>query len=65
MPSAGFEPKILASERPQTHALDCAITGIGSYILASFKFGRPAPTGRHSRADTCSNDDRPHYQILL
>jgi hypothetical protein len=29
MPSAGFEPTIPASKRPQTHALDCAATGIG------------------------------------
>jgi hypothetical protein len=29
MPSAGFEPAITASERPQTHALECAVTGIG------------------------------------
>jgi hypothetical protein len=27
---AGFEPTIPASERPQTHALDRAATGIGS-----------------------------------
>jgi hypothetical protein len=30
MPSAGFEPVIPASERPQTHALDRAATGIGT-----------------------------------
>ena len=29
MPSAGFEPTVPASERPQTHALDRATTGIG------------------------------------
>jgi hypothetical protein len=29
MPPAGFEPTIPASERSQTHALDCAVTGIG------------------------------------
>jgi hypothetical protein len=29
MPPAGFEPAIAASERPQTHALDRAATGIG------------------------------------
>jgi hypothetical protein len=28
MPKAGFEPAIPASERPQTHALDRAVTGI-------------------------------------
>ena len=29
MPQAGFEPWIPASERPQTHAFDCAAIGIG------------------------------------
>jgi hypothetical protein len=33
MPPAGFEPTIPASERPQTHALDRAATGIGRYTL--------------------------------
>jgi hypothetical protein len=28
MPPAGFKPTILASERPQAHALDRAATGI-------------------------------------
>jgi hypothetical protein len=30
MPSAGFEPTILVSERPQIHALDRVTTGIGT-----------------------------------
>jgi hypothetical protein len=30
MPSVGFEPAIPVSERPQTHALDRAATGIGT-----------------------------------
>ena len=30
MPPAGFEPAIPARERPQTHALDHAATGIGT-----------------------------------
>jgi len=29
MPPAGFEPTIPTSERPQTHALDLAASGIG------------------------------------
>jgi hypothetical protein len=29
MPKAGFEPAIPESERPQTHALERAATGIG------------------------------------
>ena len=34
MPPAGFEPTILACERPQTYALDRAATGTGRQILA-------------------------------
>jgi hypothetical protein len=30
-PSVGFEPTIPVSERPQTYALDCAATWIGTY----------------------------------
>jgi hypothetical protein len=33
MPPAGFETPVLASERPQIHALDRAATGIGNYQL--------------------------------
>jgi hypothetical protein len=33
MPPVGFEPKIPASERPQTHALDRAATGIGDFKM--------------------------------
>jgi hypothetical protein len=33
MPPVGFEPIIPASEWPQTHALDCAATGIGHASL--------------------------------
>jgi hypothetical protein len=32
MPPVVFEPTILVSERPKTHALDRAATGIGIYI---------------------------------
>jgi len=35
MPPAGFEPTILASDRPQTHALDRAANGIGGLALRS------------------------------
>jgi len=31
-PPAEFEPAIPASERPQTHTLDCAATGIGQPV---------------------------------
>ena len=33
MPPKEFEPIIAASERPQTHALDRAATGIGRYVF--------------------------------
>jgi hypothetical protein len=38
MPPAGFEPKIPVSERPQTHALDRAATGIGCCRLYYIKY---------------------------
>ena len=34
MPPVGFEPTISAGERPQTHALDRAVTGTG-YLQCS------------------------------
>jgi hypothetical protein len=33
MPPVEFEPTILVSERPQTHALDRKATGIGWFIV--------------------------------
>ena len=35
MPPVGFEPTISAGERPQTHALDRAATGIGTAYISS------------------------------
>jgi hypothetical protein len=40
MPPVGFEPTIPVSERPQTHVLDRAATGIGSNL--SLRGERPA-----------------------
>ena len=34
---AGFEPAVPASERPETHPLDCATTGIGVTDLNTLK----------------------------
>jgi hypothetical protein len=34
MPPTGFEPAILASERPHTHALECAANGVGDVGVA-------------------------------
>jgi len=39
MPPARFEPAIPASERPQTHVLDCAATGTDSVWIAYIKIG--------------------------
>jgi len=33
MPSAGFEPAVPASERPQTHSVDRAAAAIGHVLL--------------------------------
>jgi hypothetical protein len=39
MPPAGFEPAIPASEWPQTHALDRAVTGIGyATVIGYFQY---------------------------
>jgi hypothetical protein len=38
MHPVGFEPAIPANERPQTHALDRAATGIGDYFETSFSY---------------------------
>jgi hypothetical protein len=40
MPPVEFEPAIPASERPQTHALDRAVTGIRRFKLSKGK-GHP------------------------
>ena len=34
-PPPGFEPAVSASEPPQTHALDHAVAGAGSYYMYS------------------------------
>ena len=36
MPAAGFEPTVAAIERPQTHALDRAVTGIRRQLYVGF-----------------------------
>jgi hypothetical protein len=40
-PPAGFDPAILAGERPQTHALNRPASGIGRDTLYSYKFTKP------------------------
>jgi len=41
MPPEGFEPTIPVGERPQTHALDLAATGIGCDGLYQAAGSRP------------------------
>ena len=41
MPPVGFEPTILAGERPQTHAFDRAATGFGSILHSNPKCSMP------------------------
>ena len=46
MSPAGFETSVPASEQRQTHALDCATTGIGSYAFSITNFNiKPANIG--------------------
>ena len=45
MPPAGFEPTIPANDRPQTHALDRAVTGTGNAVTSRAKiFSLPHPS---------------------
>ena len=45
MPSVGFEPKISASERPQTYALDRAATCVGGkFVTVRNKFSKIPPS---------------------
>ena len=39
MPPVGFEPTISAGERPQTYALDRAVTGITVFNFGSYPYG--------------------------
>ena len=34
---AGFESAVVASDRPQTHVLDRAATGVGLLLYSNFK----------------------------
>jgi len=52
MASAGFEPKISASEQPQTHTLDRAATGIGMEV--AYPSEKLVPTYQVSR---CHNPE--------
>jgi hypothetical protein len=75
MPPVGFKPTIPASERPQTHALDRAATGIGDIIQYTSKIthlhtasalclGRIRTPDSSITKQTCSNDRHlPHSDV--
>jgi hypothetical protein len=52
MPPVGVEPTIPVSERPQTHALDRAATGIGMDVVTKTKSSalQEAPSSRPALA---------------
>ena len=53
MPPAGLEPAVLASERPQTYALDCAATGTGDQELPRLKRLVLPSTIKHTKTIEC------------
>jgi hypothetical protein len=61
---AGFEPTVPASERPQTHALDRATTGIGSRPYLSMIKYRPFVIYRVSQ-EKCAilRDSVPYVKV--
>jgi hypothetical protein len=64
MPSAGFEPAIPASERPQTHALDRADTGIGQMAVTVVTFSLQLQTDIVSASKIQNEVNRQQaYQI--
>jgi hypothetical protein len=70
MPAAGFDPAIPASERPQTHSLDRAATGIGFVKLVLFE--NPVTRGtwsengpkRHRMREVSTNTEDLHVNLL-
>ena len=73
MPPAGFEPAIPASERPHTHALGRAATGIGYctllrfiycfYGLATFPINR-VRVRKHECSDDTNNAEELHERFI-
>ena len=56
---AGFEPAIQASERPQSHALDRAATGIGLQILSAISITVTTITTDTAIYITTNKNSRP------
>jgi tetrahydromethanopterin S-methyltransferase subunit F len=62
MSSEGYEPAIPPSERPQTHALDRAATGIGTdtkykaeWITAALQSGLKCTNVQTDKGNCCVN----------
>jgi len=58
----GFEPTILASERPQTYALDCAATGTGTSSLLAWNIFLSTPFSNTPSLHSflCASDQVSH-----
>jgi hypothetical protein len=63
MPPVGFEPTILVSERPQTHALDLTATGIGWFEPTILVSERPKTHALDRTATGIGNEFQ--YQLLI
>jgi len=47
MPPLGFEPTVLAGERPQNHVLDRTVTAIGT-LMATHLLDLAWPSSKHA-----------------
>ena len=59
MPLAGFEPAVPVSERPQTHALDRAVTGTGVWTVDKVRGGKCWPLGPKRLVTTVDGNGWP------
>jgi hypothetical protein len=58
MPSAGFEPATPATKRPQTYALDRAVTEVGQVQLETWKFTKnDRKLVTHGERKKCYDED--------
>jgi hypothetical protein len=62
MPPVGFEPKIPASARPQTYALDRAATGIGTTAILQHYKHKDDDTRATIQEDETDTDTLTAYQ---
>ena len=61
----GFEPTILAGERPQTHAFDRAATGTGLYSITNVKSIHISVTEWLSQFVTESRTEYQGYSVAM